>query len=77
MKIESGIPSPKLAPVGRPAKYPFRQMSIGDSFLAKGTLASSRGCAAYGAAKVFGSRNGMKFVGETQGDGTVRIWRIA
>jgi len=77
MKIESGIPSPKPATVGRPSKYPFRKMEIGDSFLTEGTLASSRGCPAYGAAKVFGSRNNMKFVGKAQGDGTVRIWRIA
>lgn len=62
---------------GRPAKYPFADMEVGDSILAEGDTCNTEKCKAYNAAKEYGRLHGIKFSGRAQGDGTVRIWRVA
>lgn len=58
---------------GRPPKYPFETMEVGDSFFAEGeSLPSSR---AYLASSQYAMRHGLKFSGRTTERG-VRIWRV-
>jgi len=77
MNIEKGIPIPhKAGSTGRPAKYDFDKMEVGDSVLVDGFLATTQFCKAYGAAKKLQKRTGKKFSGRTQPEGKVRIWRI-
>lgn len=72
MKIEENVTMPKTG-AGRPNKYPFKDMTIGDSvFFAGETLGPK--CRPYVAAQVWGRDNGVKFSGRTV-DGGVRIWR--
>ena len=68
-KIESGIPAPTST---RRAKYPWRAMSVGDSFFVVGKLCSSMSATAANA----GQRTGFRFVTRAEGDG-VRVWRVA
>ncbi len=67
-KIDKGVLM--LATSRGAAKYPFREMDIGDSFWAEKT-SSVRG-----AAVSFGLRHGKKFSSRKEGDG-YRIWRVA
>jgi hypothetical protein len=71
IKIESGIPMPESTGAGRTPKYPWKEMSVGDSFFdgtaAKTTLAS----AAYKASRIYGMKYSIRAV-----DGGVRVWRI-
>jgi hypothetical protein len=69
IKIEKNVPMP----TARFTKkiYPFSEMEVGDSFLAKnGTVAR----AANGFSKYH--KNGWRFATRKEGEG-VRIWRIA
>lgn len=73
IKIEKNVPIPKPNGSGRPAKYPWKSMEVGDSFFVNGgtkttTLSNS---AAYQRALT-----GRKFAVRTEGEG-VRVWRIA
>lgn len=72
-KIDKDIPLPAHGHGGnRHSKYPFAQMSVGDSFFAPATSK-----AVHAAATNFAKRNpGFKFTTRKEGDGT-RIWRIA
>lgn len=67
IKIESGIPIPE--PRGKEARFPFRDMKVGDSFLTK---VEQRLVAA--AASDYGRRNGIKFATRKVLGGT-RCWR--
>lgn len=83
MKIESNIPLPPVVR-GRPRKYPFFDMQVGDSFAipllnqkdAKGqdkavTLLRSAG-------NGHGNRYGQKFIVRTDRvDNIARCWRVA
>jgi hypothetical protein len=56
--IDKHIPIPESARNGRPAKYPFKNMNVGDSFFVAGEhtgrlLISIRGCALRNKPKVF------------------------
>lgn len=65
---------------GRPAKYPFAEMEIGDSVLVEGGRdGGTFGSSAYVAAQQYGRRVGRKFAGrkEPGETGKVRIWRVA
>jgi len=62
---------------GRPSKYVFEKMEIGDSVLVKGKTCSPTDCPGYNAVKAYSARAGKVFTGRAQGDGTVRIWRTA
>lgn len=61
---------------GRPPKYPFGQMVVGESFMAYGDGASPWQCLAYAAAQQYGIRTGRRFSGRKEGDGRVLITRI-
>lgn len=65
-KIEKGLPIEKW---NRESKYPFREMEVGDSFVAPESLRFK--------ASQYGKNLGMKFSTRKLPDGTVRIWRIA
>ena len=68
-KIERGIPVPTST---RRAKYPWRAMSVGDSFFVVGKLRSSMSAVVANT----GRRTGWRFVTRAEGDG-VRVWRVA
>jgi hypothetical protein len=82
--IDKNIPAP-AGTRGRPARYPFADMEVGDSFAVplagetwgKGTSdkAVSR---LSNASNSFGKRNNWKFVTRSRkAEGVVRCWRIA
>lgn len=76
--IETNIPMPPAkGGQGRPTKWPFTQMQVGESVLVPGRACNTAECPAYNAAKQVGHQAGAKFTGRAQGDGTVRIWRTA
>jgi hypothetical protein len=76
VKIEKGIPIPPPVKTKKESQYPFKEMEIGDSILAKGQETNGS-CKAYGAAKSYGKKVGWKFIGRKVGVGKIRIWRIA
>jgi len=74
-EISSKIPFPgKAKPAGRPAKYPWREMAVGDSFAVHiHTLSNVRACA-----KGYGERHGKQFeVARIPETGEYRCWRLA
>ena len=66
-KIAKGIKIPERKR-GRPHKYPFAQMEIGDSFDAKRVAAWS--------AMGYGKRHDMEFAERKIGKNKIRIWRV-
>ncbi len=68
MKIEKNITMP-LPGRGRPRKYPFLEMQLGDSFWSDGV--SIRACASQA-----GKDHNMKFTTRKDGEG-IRVWRTA
>lgn len=69
-KIEDNVPAP-CAPVGRPAKYPFPALNVGQSFFVpQGDRKTLSVCASRVATKL-----GRAFA-VRQVDGGVRAWRI-
>lgn len=71
MKIDKDIPMPtRRQGMGRPAKYPFAEMEVGDSFFS--TETRNRLAAASSHA---GSRHEMKFA-ILSVDGGFRVWRV-
>jgi len=69
-KIEKSIPVPEVSGAGRPAKYPFSSMSVGDSIFIAGKRPSE-----ISAHHVWGRRNNIKFMGRAEKDG-MRVWRV-
>lgn len=79
MKIEKNVsmPSFKRYGDGRPMKYPFPEMEVGDSILvepAKRKKSTSPGVAS---ARKWGKKHGVVFIARKQECGNMRIWRIA
>ena len=75
-KIDKNIPLPstRAAGGGRPAKYPFKQMKVGDSFFIPGKKASD-----LSSSMSHARRNGINLVCRVayKGDDIgVRIWRV-
>ncbi len=70
MQIDKDIPPPSETR-GRPAKYPFATMEVGDSFLSPEPVARMSPAASYA-----GKRGGMRFTVRAEGAGA-RVWRIA
>lgn len=69
MKIESGIPFPKLY-----NKYPFAQMQPGDSFaLPEGV----KPVAVNVAARRHGDKYGARFTVRKDDNGVMRCWRVS
>ena len=74
-KIEPNVPvAPRGGGKGRAAKYPFRDMKVGDSFLVNG--ADPRKVIGAACAYVRASKSGWKFTTRKTPDGH-RCWRIA
>lgn len=69
--IENDVRIPCRDPRGRPAKYPFSRMNVGDSVHIEGG-----GKRPGVAAQQYGYRNRMAFSYRTTETG-VRVWRIA
>jgi hypothetical protein len=82
-KVESGIPmpakryvKPRVKRRGRPMKYPWRKMKVGDSAFFEGqTTDTCNNGRAYNSAGQYGRLHGMKFSGHNEPAG-VRIWRV-
>lgn len=80
MKIEKGIPAPEewsigtgTGPGNRHAKWPFRDMEVGDSVFFEGVKTTALGPA--NAARSYGNKYGKKFISRKFEDG-VRVWRV-
>ena len=67
-EIEKGIPLAKIVRHGKPSKYPWRTMEVGDSFFTPKI--------GNGLTSAVSKITGRKFSRRTV-DGGVRIWRIA
>jgi hypothetical protein len=65
MKVEKGVPLP--------ARYPFDEMQIGDSFIVPPEL--SRNTVSVAAGR-YGDKHQMKFTVRRMDDKTLRCWRI-
>lgn len=74
LKIDKDVPIPASDPGGRPEKYPWQKMEVGDSFLIP--LESMKHKSAINLAYQAGQRTGRKFSGRRIEGGT-RVWRIA
>lgn len=70
-EIEKGVPIPKTKSGG--TVYPFRSMEIGDSFAVP---KDSKGNAQRAMMFAHKAIKGHRFIGRTQPDGSLRIWRI-
>lgn len=70
--IEKNVPIPQKNRHGRPSKYPWRDMEVGDSFVMQLKVNSAVNMCRHARATT-----GYKFSCRTQPDGTVRVWRIA
>lgn len=69
IEITKGVPAPR----GRRAKYPFRDMDIGDSFFAPGSsVIGIHGCARRHRPMRFTCRSVVE-----NGVAGIRVWRIA
>jgi hypothetical protein len=73
-RIEKNVPIPEGTGRGRPAKYPFAKMQVGDSFLVMGS--PNEQSTAQKSAHSFAQINPkFKFVTRTLNHG-LRIWRV-
>ena len=68
MKIETDVPLPESS---RARKYPFLEMSVGESVYFEGEEVNGR---AYRAAMSTGRRHNQKYVARREDNG-LRIWR--
>lgn len=72
-EVESGIEMPPPPKRGRTAKYPFREMAVGDSFeIRVDKIADTQN-----ASRVFAHRNRWKLSCRQMLDGTWRCFRLA
>ncbi len=72
VELDKNVPLIKKVHSGRPSKYPWREMKVGDSFLFPKGLSVS---AAYAATRY--AKNGMGIkVTIRQTDEGLRVWRI-
>ena len=78
-KIEDGVPMPQcVGGLGRKAKYPYRQLEVGQSFFWPNIRVQSASTSACNTARRIG--NGVKFACRNvteNGVKGVRVWRIA
>lgn len=72
--VDKGVPLPPLV-AGRHAKYPWRTMEVGDSFVFPGAR-SGAGASIVNGAKATGFKFTQRVVTEN-GERVVRIWRVA
>lgn len=67
INIDKGVPIPTDLR-GRPKKYPWREMDVGDSFVG--------GVAARSLTTRMGKSTGQKFTSRKIGENEFRIWRV-
>lgn len=71
--IEKGVPVPKTNS-GKSAKYPFRAMEVGDSFVVEREAKPLAQRSMY----MFNKNNkDRRMIARVQPDGTLRVWRTA
>ena len=70
IKIDKKVPMPAITNRGRPAKYPWAEMKVGDSFFLKLSKAASVNSMIYSA----GKKHCVRFSARKEGAG-YRIWR--
>jgi len=74
-EIRKNIPIPTVRKAGgRSAKYPFRDMEVGDSF--EEAMSDAEAKQVQRAAAAYARRNGVKFT-TRRSDTGVGVWRIA
>ena len=74
IKIDADIPIKASYNNGRPEKYPWRKMEVGDSFFVSSETMNLKRASTY--AWDASRRTGRKFACRRQDDG-IRIWRIS
>lgn len=72
IQTSSSIPFPGTAAQGRPQRYPWRTMKVGESFPVDLTLASARSNASNAMARL----NHGSLFRAAEVKGKVRIWRL-
>jgi len=74
MEISKNIPFPKRSTKGRPDKYPFKELEIGDSF----TINKSEQMSVYSCVNYYNKINSTTIKVKTGKDdsGQLRCWRI-
>ena len=71
--VDKNVPLIDAKSGGR--KYPFSEMSVGDSFLVSPEESGIAEMSIRAAARMYGMRNKMKFTCRIV-DGGIRVWRI-
>lgn len=74
------VPMPPRDGKGRPSKYKFGDMEVGDRFLVDAKNACSDECKEYAAAKSYAryhKAKGLEFRARKVAEGKVMIWRVA
>lgn len=71
--LESGLPVPPPSNGGRPERYPFTKMKVGESFFIPTDEKERTRSAVLGAARL---RLGAGRVATRSVDGGLRVWRI-
>ena len=69
-EIEKSVPVPPKdkSHAGRPAKYPFAQMAVGDSVEVPAKART--------AVHAYATRTGKRFITRRASDTTIRVWRV-
>lgn len=74
IEIDNSVPLPTSETRGRPAKYPIRDLEIGESFaVPEGKVQNVRSSAQ----QVQRRNPGRQYSVKPDGDGNYRCWRIA
>lgn len=76
LKIEKNVPIPDAMRFGKPRKYPFAEMDVGDSFFAPNVGISAMAGSITYASKRHGKKFATRFLTENGVKG-VRVWRVA
>ena len=74
--VESGVVMPPPSKKGRPTKYPFRQMKVGDSFFVPDENGKKMRDVVGASTANWGKAHGAKFSCRSV-DGGTRVWRVA
>lgn len=85
IEIDKDIPLPTACGRGPPAKYPFAEMEVGDSFAVPltgeryGNHSSDKAAVSLSVTShTYGKRHGKKFtVRQLNDEGVARVWRVS
>ena len=70
-RVDKKIPMPAAPKRGRPQKYPWDSMAVGDSFIINAPAINN----AQSHCSQAGRRTGRKFIVRPMRDGKFRVWR--